>query len=89
MANYVKDAVIKGIKSTIIGLVLFGLGCWMWYAKFDGTETNTWAAGGLTLSGIVFIFSPDTWIDVMRMIPEIIRKFVNSKTGNNDQAPLA
>lgn len=82
MGNYLKDTVIKGIKSTVLGLALFGIGCYMWLAKIDGTEINIYAASGLTLGGIVFILSPDTWLDVIKMIPSIIKnQFIKKDDG--------
>lgn len=78
--NFIKRNVLRGVISTILGLVLFAIGCLLWFEE----NINYWAAGGLNLAGLVLILSPDTWIDVIKMIPDIIKaKFINSN--NNDR----
>lgn len=53
---------VKQIKTTLLGLVLIGFGI---YGILHLEEYNEYLIGGIILSGIVLVVSPDTYITLL------------------------
>jgi hypothetical protein len=59
---------IKAIKSTILGLILIGFAIYM---LMHQQTFNLYFAGGLIVSGILLILSPDT---LLKLISDFFNK---------------
>lgn len=65
----------KGLITSIIGVLLILVGLYMFYFKYtNGIDVNEMYAIGFILFGIGGILSPDTWTEVIALIPKIIKK---------------
>ncbi|MFN7652806.1 MAG: hypothetical protein ACK5PC_06205 [Cyclobacteriaceae bacterium] len=55
----------KQLKTTSLGLALIGS---TFILLFKGVELNEYLAGGLMLSGIILILSPDKYLTIVKEI---------------------
>ena len=62
---------ILAYKSTILGVVLIAIAT---YGMFHLQDFNEYVIGGLYLSGVVLVLSPDTYIELLEKIIGLKKK---------------
>lgn len=72
--------IVKGIKSTVLGLVLICFSLYLIYQESTGLGINDYYVYGTGVFGLILLFSPDTIIKVLESIPSIIK---NKFSGNS------
>lgn len=72
---------VKKIKSTLLGLILIGIGT---YGMFHLADYNVYLIGGIIVSGIVLVLSPDTYIELLEKAIGLKKKDDNSSENNNE-----
>lgn len=68
---------VKAFKSTLLGLALIGFGI---YGMLHLATYNEYLVGGIILSGVILVISPDTYINLLEKVIGIKSK------DNNDAA---
>ena len=66
--------VTKGYKTSILGMVLMGFSIYLFYLIAHGSDFDIMYAGGLHIMGVVLLFTPDTFVEILESIPSIIKK---------------